>query len=101
MTFLKIYLMGVLVCFLISLLFEHLYFGNGRSETVHGTTILENFIYSLLSWLGVLGELVFFAGEWVCGFDQKGQGEFLHDYEEMLKRGQSREHTRHGASRRP
>ena len=88
MTFLKIYIIGVLVCFLISLLFEHLYFGNGRSETVHVKTIGENFLYSLLSWLGVLGELVFFAGEWVCGFDQKGQGEFLHDYEELLKQEQ-------------
>ena len=90
MTFLKIYIIGVLVCFLISLLFEHLYFGNGRSETVHAKTIGENFLYSLLSWLGVLGELVFFAGEWVCGFDQKGQGEFLHDYEEMLKQEQAK-----------
>ena len=88
MTFLKNYIIGVLVCFLISLLFEHLYFGNGRSETVHVKTIGENFLYSLLSWLGVLGELVFFAGEWVCGFDQKGQGEFLHDYEELLKQEQ-------------
>lgn len=89
MTFLKIYFMGVLVCFLISMLFEHLYFGNGRSETVHIKTIGENLLYSLLSWLGVLGELVFFTGEGVSGFDQKGQGEFLHDYEEMLKHEKS------------
>ena len=57
MTFLKIYIIGVLVCFLITLLFEHLYYGNGRSETVHLKTIGEDFLYSLLSWLGVLGEV--------------------------------------------
>ena len=85
MTFLKIYIIGVLVCFLITLLFEHLYYGNGRSETVHLKTIGEDFLYSLLSWLGVMGEVVLFVGEWVCGFDQKGQGAFLHDYEKMLK----------------
>ena len=90
MTFLKIYLMGAAVCFLIALLFEHLYFGNGRSETVHLKTIGENFLYSLLSWLGVVGEIVFFVGEWMCGFDQKGYGEFLHEYEESLKKGDSK-----------
>ena len=66
MTFLRIYTIGVLVCFLISLLLEHIYFGNGRSETVHLKTIGENFVYSLLSWLGVVGEIIFFIGEWVC-----------------------------------
>lgn len=57
MTFLKIYLVGVLVCFLVALLLEHLYFGNGRNETVHLNTIGENTLYSLLSWLGVVGKM--------------------------------------------
>ena len=57
MIFLKIYLVGVLVCFLVALLLEHLYFGNGRSETVHLNTIGENTLYSLLSWLGVVGKM--------------------------------------------
>lgn len=94
MTFLRIYIIGVLVCFLISLLFEHLYYGNGRGETVHLKTIGEDLLYSLLSWLGVLGEIVLFVGEWVCGFDQKGQGAFLHDYEETLRQKQSEKQFR-------
>ena len=37
MTVLKYYIIGVLVCFLISLLFEHLYFGhNGQKLACFG-----------------------------------------------------------------
>lgn len=85
MIFLKVYLIGIAVCFLISLLLEHFYFGNGRSETVHFRTMAENFLYSLLSWLGVVGEIIFWAAEWYTGFTQKGGGAYLHDYEEQLK----------------
>lgn len=85
MEFLRIYAIGVLVCFLMTLLSEHLYFGNGRSETVHLKTIGEDFLYSLLSWIGVLGGIFMFMAEAYTGFPEKGTGEFLHDYEEELK----------------
>jgi hypothetical protein len=85
---LKIYIIGVLVCFLLGLLMEHFYFGNGRSETVTLEMIGADFLYSLLSWIGVLGEVIMFASEWYCGFDQMGVGENLYDYEEKLKREQ-------------
>ncbi len=85
MSFLRIYIMGVLVCFLFSMLLEHLYYGNGRSETVHLKTIFQDFLYSLTSWLGVLLLIFTWGAEWYCGFPQKGEGAFLHDYEEELK----------------
>ena len=85
MTVLKYYIIGVLVCFLISLLFEHLYFGNGRAGTVKLSTIGADFLFSLLSWLGVLGTAFLFVSEWYCGFDQRGVGESLYEYEEKLK----------------
>lgn len=90
MIFFKLYIVGILVCFLISLIIEHLYLGNGRSETVHLKTIGENLLYSILSCIGVIGEIIFIIGEWFCGFDQKGQVEFLHDYEETLKQKKGR-----------
>ena len=83
--FLKIYLIGVLVSFLVSLLIEQFYYGNGKSITVKLKSILENLLYSLLSWIGVVGEMVFFLGEWYTDFSEKGYGEFIHDYEEKLK----------------
>ena len=98
MSLLKIYIIGILVCILISILLEHLYFGNGKSETVHIRTILENLAYSLLSWLGVVGEIIFFAGEWVCGFDQRGQGVFLYEYEETLKQEKAKHDAQDGKS---
>lgn len=86
MVFLRIYIIGVLVCFLLSMLTEHLYYGNGRSETVHLNTIFQDFLYSLTSWLGVLLLIFTLGAEWYCGFPQKGEGAFLHDYEEELKK---------------
>lgn len=86
MAFLKAYIVGLLVCFLLSLLTEQFYYGNGRSETVHLKTIFEDFLYSLTSWLGLIGIAILWAGEWYTGFPQKGYGEFLHEYEEELKR---------------
>lgn len=85
MVFLKIYIIGILICFLISLLLEHLYFGNGRSETVHFDTICANLLYSLLSWIGILLEIIFWLGEIYTDFPEKGKGEFMHEYEEELK----------------
>ena len=85
MSFLRIYIIGVLVSFLICMLLEHLYYGNGRDETVHIDPILADFLFSLLSWLGVLLEAFLWGAEWYCGFPQKGEGAFLHDYEEELK----------------
>ena len=86
MAFLRIYIMGVLICLLFTLLLEHLYYGNGRSETVHLNTILMDSLFSLLSWLGLLLVAFVWAAEWYCGFPQKGEGAFLHDYEEELKK---------------
>lgn len=94
MEFLRFYIIGVLVCFLISLLLEHFYFGRGRSETVHLKTIGENLLYSLLSWLGILGELIFWLGEMYTGFPESGTGEFLHEYEEQLKEEQKEKEKR-------
>jgi hypothetical protein len=85
MQFLKIYIIGVLVCFLIAMLMEHLYFGNGKSKTVKFETIGMDFIFSLMSWIGILGEIIVFVAEWYCGFDNKGLGEKLYNYEENLK----------------
>ena len=85
MIFLKIYIAGVLASFLISMLLEHFYYGNGRSETVHLKTIFMDFLFSLTSWLGVLLAAFTWGAEWYCGFPQKGEGAFLHDYEEELK----------------
>ena len=83
--FLKIYLIGFAVCFLISLLIEHFYYGNGKAWTVSSKSIFEDFLISLLSWIGVVGALVFLAIEWYYGWTEKGYGEFLYDYEEELK----------------
>ena len=94
MGILRFYIIGVLVCFLISLLLEHFYFGSGRSETVHLDTIGANFLYSLLSWIGILGEIVFWLGEIYTDFPELGKGEFMHDYEEQLKEEQEEKEKR-------
>ena len=86
MVLLKIYIMGVLVCFLLCMLLEHFYYGNGRGETVHINTILMDLLFSLLSWLGVLLVAFVWIAEWYCGFPQKGESALLHDYEEELKK---------------
>ena len=88
MTFLKFYIIGALICFLIAMLLEHLYFGNGNSRSVKWNTIWMDFLFSLFSWIGVIGELIVFLAEWYCGFDQKGVGDKLYNYEENLKRDQ-------------
>ncbi|MBR4803990.1 MAG: hypothetical protein IK032_05060 [Bacteroidales bacterium] len=85
MNILKIYMIGFLVCFLVSLLIEHLYYGDGRAETVSFKSLKENFFYSFLSWAGVVGEILFLALEWYTGFSEKGYGAFLHDLEGFLK----------------
>lgn len=86
MTFLRIYIIGTLVSFLGCVLLEHLYYGKGRGETVHLKTLFMDFLYSLSSWVGVLLLAFTWAAEWYCGFPQKGEGAFLHDYEEELKK---------------
>lgn len=85
MTFLSIYIIGVLLTALISLIIEHLYLGMGDASTVSAKDIGENLIYSLLSWLGLLGVMLYLLGEYICGFPQFGYGKKLHDYEESLK----------------
>ena len=86
MLFLKIYIIGFLVCFILTLLIEHFYYGNGRAETVDLKSIIEDFLYSLLSWLGVVGVILYWIGEWYTGFDNRGYGEFLYDFEQELKK---------------
>lgn len=81
----RIYIIGFILCFLFSLLIEHFYYGNGRGETVSFQALKENFLFSFLSWIGILGEIFFLITEWVTGFDNRGYGAFLHDYEEELK----------------
>lgn len=81
----KIYLIGVLLCVLATLLTEHLYYGNGRSATVDARSIFEDLVYSLLSWLGLLGVLAFYISEAVTHFNNRGYGKYLYDYEESLK----------------
>ncbi len=99
MTFLRIYIIGVLICFLLVMLMEHFYYGNGRAETVHLDTIFMDFLYSLLSWLGVLLLVFLLGAEWYCGFPQKGEGEFLHDYEEELKKETQAENDNYDTGR--
>ena len=86
MLFLKIYIIGFLVSFFLTLLIEHFYYGNGRAETVGFKSIIEDFLYSLSSWLGVVGLILYLIGEWYTGFDSRGYGEFLYDLEQELKK---------------
>ena len=82
---LKIYLIGLLVTFLVELLIEHLYYGNGLSGTVTIKDIVEDLGVAMLSWLGLLLVAIWFWGEWYTCFPMKGYGQYLYDYEEKLK----------------
>ena len=84
MVFLKNYFIGFLITLLAELLIEHFYYGNGLSETVTFKDVLEDLFVALLSWIGLIGVLVWFWGEWYTKFPMKGYGQFLHDYEESL-----------------
>jgi hypothetical protein len=84
MIFLKAYIIGFLFTLLIELLIEHFYYGNGRGETVTVKDVLEDIVVALFSWLGLVGVIIWFWGEWYTDFPMKGYGEFLHDYEDSL-----------------
>ena len=86
MLFFRIYLIGFFVCFLSTMLTEHIYFGNGRAVTIAAGAFVENFFYSFLSWLGVVGVAIFYLGEWATGFPSRGYSEYLYEYEQELKR---------------
>lgn len=84
MGFLHVYLIGCLVTFLVEMFIEHFYYGNGRGETVTYKDILEDLGVAVLSWIGLIGVLIWFWGEWYTDFPMKGYGEYLHDYETHL-----------------
>ena len=85
MLLLRYYIIGELICFFFSLLMEHLYFSDGKAECVTIKNIGADFLFSFLSWIGVIGLVFLFITEWYCGFDQRGIQKSLHDYEEKLK----------------
>jgi hypothetical protein len=80
-----IYIIGFLVTFLVELLIEHLYYGNGLSGTVTIKDIMEDLGVAMLSWLGLVLVAIWFWGEWYTRFPMKGYGQYLYDYEERLK----------------
>lgn len=80
----KTYLLGFALSALITLLIEHLYFGQGHASTVSLRAIGENLLFSLLSWLGVVGAVAFLAIEARHGFPLYGYGKRLADFEDTL-----------------
>lgn len=84
---LKIYVIGVLITFLSMMLSEHFYLGCGDSNTVTTRAIVENLIASIvLSWLLLIGLIIFFIAEFCTGFPSYGYSKKLHSFTEYLKR---------------